>query len=377
MAELKKKSASGAVVYTFFLLAYILVGAIAIYFGLRLLWTYALEYEQAQPSKVMDVYIDGLNENLFDDSVAQTISDMPHPFQTDEEVRALVQEMFSSELTYMRALGGDGENSLVYAILCDGNSFGTVYLTRDQAYAGKVKFGKLPWKIEREEFDFSGLYSTMDITVPQSYTVVLNGQTLGPEYIVNSGIHYDVLEEYYEDFPQLPTKVTYHVDHILGHLTPVLYDDLGNLTELNLLRDDGQFIRPIDDATYARLEQFAIAFSDPYLHMSSNTIDPNAGFRELEPYLIPEGDLVQRMRASALDGYGWAHTTSYAFEGAQLINAISLGDGYYSIDIHAQTVITYPGKGDNGIVHDNNGLKVLVVEYEGGFRAVTVERYQA
>ena len=111
--------------------------------------------------------------------------------------------------------------------------------------------------------------------------------------------------------------------------------------------------------------------------MSSNTIDPGSGFLALEPYLIPGGELVQRLRSSALDGSQWAHTTSYSFQGAQLINAISLGDGYYVIDVHAQTVVTHPGKGDNGVVSDNNGLKLVVCEYEGSIRAITVERYQA
>ena len=94
----------------------------------------------------------------------------------------------------------------------------------------------------------------------------------------------------------------------------------------------------------------------------------------MENFLYPNGDLAERLKLTK-DGYEWAHTTSYRFEGAQLVNAISLGDGYYSIDINAQTVITYPNKGENGIVHDNNGLKVLVVDYNGQFRALSVERY--
>ena len=55
---------------------------------------------------------------------------------------------------------------------------------------------------------------------------------------------------------------------------------------------------------------------------------------------------------------------------------MALGDGYYVADIHAQTVITYPNKGENGVVHDNNGLRVLVYDLNGTeMRAVTVERY--
>lgn len=374
MADMRKKSVSGSVAYAFFLILYIIAMGAVIAFVLSKVWIFAEEYENARPTNVMDVYIADLNENLWDESIARTISAMPHPFQSDEEVLRLVQEMFSSELTYMRTVGGDGENALVYAILCEDNAFGRAYLVRDPSV--EVEFGSRPWRIDHEEFDFSGLYSSQEITVPQSYSVVLNGQTLGTEYITATGIHYDVLEEYYKDFPGLPTKVTYHMDHILGHLEPQIYDDLGQPAVIDTTRNDSQYIRPIDEGTYARLNAFTQNFADPYLRYSSNVVDPISGYAAVEPYLYPNGELSQRLKLT-MDGYGWAHTTSYSFEGAQLVNAIALGDGYYSIEINAQTVITYPNKGENGVVRDNNGLRVLVVDYIGEIRAVSIERFQA
>ena len=374
MADIRKKSITGSVVYTFFLLLYILGMGAVIFYVLGKVWIYATEYENARPEIVMDAYIADLNENLWDDTIAATISSMEHPFQSDEEVKRLVQDMFSSELSYMRTVGGDGENTLNYVILCDGNAFGKVYLTRDTT--AQVEFGNLPWRIEREEFDFTGLYTSAEVTVPQSYSVALNGQVLGEEYITRTGIHYDVLEEYYKDFPALPTKVTYHVDHILGRVEPVIYDETGAETVIDPSQSDAQYIRPIDDYTYQRLADFAWAFSEPYLRYSSNVTDPIAGYAAVEPYLYPNGDLSARLRLTQ-DGYGWAHTTSFSFEGAQLVNAVALGDGFYSIEITAQTVITYPNKGDNGVVHDNNGLRVLVCDYNGEMRAISVERFQA
>ena len=184
-----------------------------------------------------------------------------------------------------------------------------------------------------------------------------------------------MLEAFYEDYPQLPTKVTYHVDQILGHLDPVLYDDKGNVATIDPNQNDSQFIDPIDPTIQSRLEAFAVAFSDPYLAYSSNVSDPHSAYAAVENYLLPNGDLAARLKLT-LDGYEWAHTTSYRFEGAQLVNAVALGDGYYVADIHAQTVITYPNKGENGVVHDNNGLRVLVYDLNGTeMRAVTVERY--
>ena len=374
MADLKKKSVSGTLIYVFFLLLYIFVLGAAIFYGLGKAWIYAEEYEAAIPTKVMDAYIADLNENLWDESIAQTIESMPHEFQTNEEVAELVQEMFSSELTYARTIGGDGENSIVYAILCEGDPIAKVTTVRDQSKAAETEFGNLPWMIQREEFDFTGLYSSVQITLPQSYSVAINGHILGADNLIETGIPYDVLAEFYKDHPNLPTKVTYRADHILGHLEPVIYDDLGNVTTIDPNKDDSQFIRPLDSAILARLEAFAKAFADPYLSYSSNVVNPDVGYANVVKYLYPNGELAERLKLTK-DGYEWAHTTSYQFKGAQLTNAISLGEGYYSIDISAKTVITYPNKGDNGVVTDTNGLKVLVVDYNGEFRALTVERY--
>ncbi len=375
MAELKRKSTSGTVLYTLFIIAYLVVGGALILFGLNKAWIFAAEYEATVPNHVMDDYIAALNENLWDESIARTIELMPHEYQTDAEVAAVVQEMFSSELSYARTIGGDGTNTLVYAILCDGKAFGQVTLVRDESKADEVEFGALPWKIESETFDFSGLYSSVKVTVPSQYSVAVNGHVLGEECITERGIHYDVLESYYESYPDLPTKVTYTAEHLLGHLEPVIFDEYGNVTVLDETKDDSQYIPPIDNDTWGRLSTFAVSFADPYLAYSSYVRDPHSGLAAVEPYLYPNGDLYQRLKLTQ-DGYDYAHTTSYRFDGAQLISAVALGGGYYSIDIHAQTTITYPNKGENGVVHDNNGLRVTVVDYNGSFRAIDLERYK-
>ena len=98
MAKVKKKSKSGSVVYATFLILYIVLLCAIVYFALSKVWAYAQEHENAKPDPVIESYMERLNENLFDDTVAATIQSMPHPFQTDEEVAAVIQEMFGSEL---------------------------------------------------------------------------------------------------------------------------------------------------------------------------------------------------------------------------------------------------------------------------------------
>ena len=74
-----------------------------------------------------------------------------------------------------------------------------------------------------------------------------------------------------------------------------------------------------------------------------------------------------------MDGYGWAHTLSYTFNGAVLNSAIDLGGGYYILDVTTETTVLYPNKGDNGTLHEFDGLTIVALDFGDSIRAVTVE----
>ena len=80
MMEKKKKSGLG---YFLALLIYVLVAQAAIAFLMVWLWGFAKEYEASRPTSTMNVYVQGLNENLWSDQIAQTITEMPHEVQSD------------------------------------------------------------------------------------------------------------------------------------------------------------------------------------------------------------------------------------------------------------------------------------------------------
>ena len=86
---------TGAAIYTVFLILYILLLAIVIIYVLKQVWKYEEDYEKSLPEPVIEQYMQDLNANLWGDSIAQTVSQMPHPFQTEAEVSELVKEMLS------------------------------------------------------------------------------------------------------------------------------------------------------------------------------------------------------------------------------------------------------------------------------------------
>ena len=386
MARTKKRRA-GAIVYTVFLVLWIIALSAAAFFVLTQIWDYAEKYEAARPDDTMDAYIERLSVNLWDDTIADTIAAMPHEVQSDAECKELVKDMLSNELSYARQSGGDAE-SIKYDLLCGGKVFGAVTLGHEQSLeevsGDNGIFGDLlsdtrPWIVKEEEFDFTGLYSSVEITVPESYSVQLNGVTLGEEYIVERDIPYDVFADYYAQYPDLPKKVTYRFDNVFGHLEPVVFNEEGVETVIDETKDDSQFVKPVDEAIVSRMQDFANVFANAYLAFSSTVYDPVYAYSNLAPYILLGGDLDNRLHLAIQDQAGssnWLHTGSYRFEYADLENTTDLGDGYYALEITAKTTTTFPNHGDNGVVTDHNGLRVIVHDTAGEIRAVAVERYE-
>jgi len=90
----------------------------------------------------MEAYVADLNENLWDDSISQTISDMPHEMQSDAECAEIVKEMLSSDISYVRKAGSGNDDeveSVSYSLRCKGSEFGVITLTHDISKEDDVK----------------------------------------------------------------------------------------------------------------------------------------------------------------------------------------------------------------------------------------------
>ena len=56
-----------------------------------------------------------------------------------------------------------------------------------------------------------------------------------------------------------------------------------------------------------------------------------------------------------------------------LNSAIDVGGGYYILDVTTETTVLYPNKGENGILHEFDGLTIIAQDFGSDIRAVTVE----
>lgn len=370
----RKKKSNGRKAYFICLTVYIVLLIAVSCFGLSVVWQYASEYENSRPLNVVNDYVDHLSENLWDDNIANTIANMPHEFQSDEECAEHVKELLSSGISYSRAASSDGGSVINYELRCNGNVFGKLSLIEDESYADEVRFGMLPWKVFNEEFNFDALYTSIRVTVPRTYEVYLNDIRLGSEYIVEDNIHYDVLEDYYQQFDGLPTKVTYEYDKIIGTLEPKILDEGGNVVTVDESMDDSQFIRDCPAEELEGLSTFTVSFLDRYFRYICGVGDPMSSYQQLAAYLELDAELDQRMKV-AMDGLSWSHTSSVKVDSSQLNGAVELGDGFYLLDVSASTTVYYPGKGETGEVSNDQNMKIIVKETAGDIRAISLELY--
>ena len=372
---MSKKKKTGSILYWCFLFLYTIILLAVALFGLKILWDFAVKFEDSVPDKVIDGYAANLQRNFLDEGVVNTLAQMPHEYQSDDEVREYVRQMFSGKIDYLETDSGSSD-SRKYMLLCDGRCFGTVTLVKDPTKEAKysvygyelpLPWDLRPWIVSQEEFDFNGLYSSIEVTVPETYTVLLNGKPLNQDYIVERGIKFDVLESYYDVGPNLPTKVKYRFENVIGHIEPTILDEQGNTVTIDPEQDDSQFITPCDGEQLARLNAFGEKFTYEYLKYISG-LNKGAGYGNLAPYLMPGSDLDIRMQNNQ-DGLSWAHTSSFRLDSYAMKGALNLGEGYYVCSIVADTTTLTSGQGE---VKNTSELNVLVVDDGNSIRAVSM-----
>ena len=336
-------------------------------------------YEASRPEQAMRRYVADLSEELWDEGIAETVAAMPHEVQTDEEVAEHVREMLRDGVSFVRKGGGSGR--AVYTLRCNGRAFGTVTLVEDPSYVPRIDVSRFPWsvlpwslktwKVESEEFDFNGLYSSVEVVVPETFSVWLNGVRLGEDCIVERGILFDALADYYKYYDGLPTKVRYRFDNVIGRLVPEIRDENGEVFSLDRGRDDSQFIKPCSEEELARLADFTAGFTVNYLKYVSGVNDPNYGYQKLAPYLLADSELDERMKGM-LDGLSWSHTSSITVDSSRLNGALALGGGFYVCDMTARASTFSMGKGQEWTI---SNMRVIVEKKNDDVRALALELY--
>lgn len=377
----KTKSTVGKIVYAFFLLVYAFV-LIVIVGKILIDWNkYLNAYENSQYDSLVSRYMDNLKSTEWDSQVAAAVSTMPHPFQTNEECETVIHKMLGETLQYQRDGSRSNATCIVYNVYCNGNSVGQFQIEQDLDAQKNIDIGIFshifdtsnlcPWKITGDSFDISKFTftSSASITVPSNYVVKLNGKNVGSEYITETGIKYDILAKYYEEFPGLPTKVTYSVNNLIfGKLPFEVFDQNGNSFSIDPLKNDSQFMEECSAAEKSEMEAFAAAFAEPYARFTG-TKNIWGNYGELKKYVKAGSELLERMDLFIEGGADYMNFNSVVVSNVKTESVYSLGGGFYVINVSYDTT----NYADYKTVSESNVKKIIVCKDESGILAVSVE----
>lgn len=380
MAKKKKRARKiSNVIYAFVLLIFGLALSAVAVLWLGRVSDYAEQYELSRPSHTIDAYMEALNRDRWSPGIAETVAGLPHETQSDEEIKAFIQDRLSAGMTAVRHGSSSDAGSISYSIRCRGKEIGVVTLQENPNYPSKVDFAQMPWPLVKkflpgilewglkpwqvagEKFTFDGIYNTVEVVVPENYEVWVNGVKLDESYITERGIPYDVYEKYYQYWDYLPKKVRYYFDHAIGEAKVEIRNAAGEPVTIDPNKGDIQFTEPVSAEVFQEYNDFCVPFMTAYLRYTAGVGGTEqVRLQELKQYLLPGADMESRM-IDALDGLSWGHTDSVSVDSVTLNSVLPLTDGFTACDITGVTTTVAHGRGE-----ETKTISMVVLVYDDG-----------
>ncbi len=364
MARQKRKDyfALGMVIYAVVFLA--ITAA-----GLSVFWDFIDSYEQSRPKNTLDQYLTQLTVADMVQSCGEWVQQIDENVQSEEEFSRIIAESLNGKLTYARKSSACTETSQTYVLRCGSQVIGETVIHA----ADPDRYGFTVWSVEEQTFDFSHLIcQPVSVTVPETYVVKANGISLSDEYITERGIPYAALEEFYDDYPELPAMVTYTAGNVLGELNLTVLDESGNVMNNWEDSDPNIVLDNCTDEETAMLTQYMQDFLVSYVRFTSgsNQASKLNYVKLMRQFLIEGSELCNRLY-TALDGLAYAQSYNDILDEVTVNRFSWIDDSHYFCDV-TYLVSTF---GKAGRVQTTNNLMVMLVETDNGLRVEAMTRY--
>ena len=337
--------------------------------GLAVFWDFIESYEISRPKNTMDEYLAQLTVENMAENCGEWVQQIDENLQSDEKFIRVIEESTNGKLSYARKSSVSSETSQTYVLRCGSQVIGEVVIQASDP----DRYGFTVWSVAEECFDFSHLMcEAQSVTVPGFYHVTANGITLNEEYITEGGVGYSVLEEFYDDYPELPTMVTYTAGNVLGELALEVLDESGNVVSNWDDADPNTALENCTEEEKSMLCQYMQDFLVSYVRFTSgsNQASKLNYARLTRQFLIAGSELANRL-ATALDGLAYAQSYNDRLDEV-IINRLSKVDAqHYFCDV-TYLVSTY---GKAGRVQTSNNLKVMLLITEEDLRVEAMTRY--
>lgn len=349
------------------MIIYALVFLVLLGVGLNYFWDYIDAYEQSRPINTVKEYVAQLTAEDMCEGSEVLLAQLDEHIRSREESCQVIVDSVSAPISYAKKSGESSDSQQVYVLRSGKQVIGGFIIS-----AGDPdRYGFQRWTVTEEYFDFSYLMGeTVSITVPAEFTVSINGNVLDESYITESGILYDAVEEFYDDY-DLPTLVTYTADSFLGTLALDVTDAEGNPVEITEETDLNQFLPGCSDQKTAELTSFVKGFLEKYVVFTGSANDAaSVNYVRLQSYLIEGSDLAKRLY-TAIDGLNYAQSHGDTIQEITVNRYVDMGDGRYMCDVTyiVETI------GTKGAVDTTNNLKLIILNTSNGLKVEAMTRY--
>lgn len=349
-------------IFPWFLLAYAVVILIGIGFGLDYLKNYLHGYELSLPYNATDAYMEALTTEHICRQASSILNEIDSSVQTDEEALAIMKAALNEPVTFYKRVKECTDTKLVYMLRSGKQTIGAFEMEQTEA----DEQGFTHWVITKESFDLSFLLKDgFTLTVPHDAAVTVNGRTLSAENVVETGIRYASIEDFYDDYT-LPTMTTYQVGTHLGDLSVEVTDANGKPIDPDA--DQSVFLDICTDTEKTSLNLITESFISRYIHFTSQTNnDVQGNLARLCEHVVPGGALEKRMR-DAVRGLNWVTDRNVSIQSITVNQYVPAGDGRYICDI----TYVVDTRDITGSIQSECSVFVVFTQTNNGLKAETM-----
>ena len=305
---------------------------VALVFGLITLHGVMREYEQTRPVHFAEEVLDTLTQRNWAEIREIDEGAKKLRYETADQYAQYMNDLTAGKVFSIKSVLSIDENEPKYSLLLDGSKFGEMILTHSDETT-KHNFAR--WQLKSLEIT-AVQSNAFTITVPADSTVQVNGQTLGPDDVLESGLPTEANGNL-PDGVTAPTLTKYGVYMSFGSPDEIrVTDKNGNAQELT--QDDERSWScglAYDDSIKDQIESNVVTWgrrlaaftSDDYskIDLSNACINPS-----------PARSFIRNME----NQWAAAHT-GYDFQNIQTYDYYVYSDSCFSCRISFDYIIHY------------------------------------
>lgn len=179
-------------------------------------------YEANQPDRKMEEIMSGLRETGLEEylTVNENISRFETAANYEKEFHS---RMDGRILFWTRAKGAQNTSAPKYDLYADGDLVGSLTLKEASSEPLMVILTLSQWELDRVDVIPAKAQESVEVTVPDSYRVMINGQQADERELSGGG---EMPEEfkYAANYVEVPRLVTYRAEGLLGRPQVTVFD---------------------------------------------------------------------------------------------------------------------------------------------------------